>query len=272
MPQKPNSEKSKMKYAAFGDVHGTDLGNLETALARENPDVLICTSDFDQPRIVRQFMELEDSYKKSGKEVIKVPGNHDHAVLTNSDISSGTLRRQGKTIWGLHNELMDDDVALNYINKLVYGKDDTYSNNRVKIFLDKEKLGEKYSTIVIHSAYDGNLSSFPGCPDEIRDLWVRLADDYDHEKNFNAMNDKGSKVMIRGHDHRAEYTYNDPEKGVVSYLPGEDGSTFRLFEKRQHTVTHGALFDGFFITIDTEVPGEDEPILRYHNLNFNLDN
>ena len=93
-----------MKYAIIGDVHGTELGDLERALSFENLDLLICTGDFDQTRTILQFKDLEEKYQRAGKRVIKVPGNHDHAILTDLGINSGTIRRQGKTSWGLHQE------------------------------------------------------------------------------------------------------------------------------------------------------------------------
>ncbi|MCK4295315.1 MAG: metallophosphoesterase, partial [Candidatus Marinimicrobia bacterium] len=87
-----------MKYAIIGDFHGTELKDLDTALDYENPDTIICTGDFDQTKTVHQFMDLEKKYKDAGKKVIKVPGNHDHAILNNLPITSGALLMQGKTI------------------------------------------------------------------------------------------------------------------------------------------------------------------------------
>lgn len=255
-----------MKYAIIGDIHGTDLKDLETALRHENPDVLICTGDFDQTRTIHQFMDLEERYKKAGKGVIKVPGNHDHAILTNLAITSGTLRMQGKTSQQLHKELERDPVAKNYIDDLVHSKDPRYTNNRVRIFLDEDRFGREYQTIVIHGAYDGDLSSYFGCPPEIRDLWMRLRTKEDHRRNFNVMNRKGYKVMIRGHDHYAVYVYEDPQKGIVWYTPEGSGSTYRLFKHRKHTINPGALFDGMFAIIDTSVPEEEVPVLKYLRL------
>lgn len=255
-----------MKYAIIGDVHGTELGDLERALSFENPDLLICTGDFDQTRTIHQFKDLEEKYQRAGKRVIKVPGNHDHAILSNLGISSGTLKRQGKNSFELHQELMKNPIARQYIDELVNSRDPRYTNNRVRIFLDEDKFGKEYQTIVIHGAYDGDLSSFPSCPENIRDLWMRLRTENDHSKNFNVMGQKGYKVMIRGHDHDAVYVYNDPTKGIVAYTPEGNGSTYRLFENRKHTINPGALFDGLFATIDTRVPGEKVPILKYHEL------
>jgi len=255
-----------MKYALIGDVHGTELRDLESALHYENPDVLICTGDFDQTRTIHQFIELERNYERAGKSVIKVPGNHDHAILNNFDISSGALRKQGKTSRELHNELMSDNAAYHYIDGLVNSKDPRCTNNRVKIFLDENRFGKEYKTVIVHGAYDGDLSSFPDCPSRIRDLWLRLRTPEDHADNFRAMAEKGYKVMVRGHDHEAVYAYNDPIKGVVIRKPKENASSFRLLRHRQHTINPGALFNGRFAIIDTRFKDEKVPILRYHSL------
>lgn len=255
-----------MKYALFGDIHGTELKDLEKALAYEKPDVLICTGDFDQMRSIHQFIDLENKYKKQGKIVVKVPGNHDHAILTGLYITSGTLMRQGKDCFGLHKELKNDSVAHNYIDDLVNSKELGKTNKRVGLFLDEYRFGKDFKTIVIHGAYGGDLSSFPRCSKDIRDLWYRLNTKWDHAENFEVMGKKGYKVMIRGHDHNPVYTYNDLEKGIVSYYPKTKGKSFRLLKERQHTINPGALFDGDFAIIDTDVNGEFVPILTYHIL------
>ena len=121
-----------MKYALVGDFHGSDLRDLEVSLGYVNPDVLISTSDFDQTKTIHQFMDLEKRYKANGKQVIKVPGNHDHAILTDMDIISGTIERQGKDSHQLHLELNNDLVAKRYIDDLVNSKDPHYTNKRVR--------------------------------------------------------------------------------------------------------------------------------------------
>ncbi len=256
----------KLKYAILGDLHGVELTRPIDALRNENPDVLICTGDFDQTRTIHQFMDLEREYQSAGKRVIKVPGNHDHAILRNLGITSGTLRSQGKTSFGLHEELNADPVAKRYIDELVNPKDPMYINHGVRIFLDKDVFGQLYQTIIVHGAYDGDLSSYHGCPEEIKDLWLRLIETRDHQKNFDVMDSKGDNVMVRGHDHEAVYVYEDPQKGIVAYEPSGKSSEYRLFKHRKHTINPGSLFNGIFAMIDTRVPGEDVPILRYLEL------
>ena len=255
-----------MKYAIIGDLHGKELGELEVALSFENPGVLICTGDFDQIKTINQFKDLEQKYKKIGKKVIKVPGNHDHAILCDLEINSGTLKMQGKNIHQLYQELMRDPVAHKYIHELVNPRDPLYTNNNVRIFLDEDKFGKEYPTTVIHGAYDGDLSSFFDCPENIRELWFRLKTESDYKKNFNAMSKKNCKVMVRGHDHDPVYVYDDVYEGVVISMPKENKSVYRLFKYRKHIINPGALFNGLFATIDTKVLGEEVPILKYHKL------
>jgi predicted phosphodiesterase len=250
-----------MRYGIVGDVHGMELNELDEALTFENPDVLICTGDFDRTRAVRQFMGLEEKFLMAGKKVIKVPGNHDHAILNNIGINSGTLRRQGKTSEELHAELMKDPVALKYIKDLVESEDPRYTNNRVRISLDGS---EDFRTVIMHGAYDGYLPE--GYPEGTADLWTRLRTEEDYGKNFEAMDKKGYKVMIRGHDHKASYVYDDSVKGIVAYTPKGDGAAFRLLGHRKHVINSGALSDGFFAMIDTEDLGEKSPVLKFHEL------
>jgi len=249
-----------MKYAIFGDIHGNELKELEQALRFENPDTLICTGDFDQVRSIRSYMELEQDYRNQGKQVITVPGNHDHSILNNLPIYSGTIAKQGKDCYKLHEELKEDKKAHDYLDNLVNSRIPGYTNNKFRINLDKNL--ENYRSIIIHGAYDGDLMSNPYCEENEKDLWTRLLNPINHKSNFNKMDQKGYQVMIRGHDHNPEYTYNDEKKGIVSYSPSE--GFFRLFPQRQHTITHGALFDGYFATLDTDL--EKQPILKFHQL------
>jgi predicted phosphodiesterase len=253
-----------MKYAIFGDIHGKELSDLEKALNFENPSVLICTGDFDQTKTIHQFRKLEEKYHKEGKVVITVPGNHDHAILNNFAIKSMSLTRQGKKSSNLHQELIEDPVALQYLSELVNSKDPQKTTNKVRIFLDESRFGKKYQTIIMHGAYAGDLSFFSNCPQDMRNLWTRLKTENDHLKNFDVMNQKGYKVMIRGHDHEASYVYEDPQKRIVIFTP--NGTEFRLLSNRRHTINPGALSDGHFATIDTRVNGEEVPMLKYHRL------
>jgi predicted phosphodiesterase len=257
-----------MKYAIIGDIHGAELGDLRKALRFENPDSLICLGDFDQTKTINQFRRLERKYQRDGKQVRKVPGNHDHSVLNNTPMHSGTLMMQEKDIYELHSELMKNSAAHRYIEELVNSENQRHKKNQIGIFLDGERFGRQYRTIIVHGAFTGSLSSFPDCPDEIKDMWFRLKTDEDYDKNFKAMARRGYKVMIRGHDHSARYAYQDPVEGIVIQKPDVEGYNlmYKLLKHRKHTINPGALFDGLFAIIDTQVSGEEAPILRYCRL------
>ncbi len=261
-----------MKYAIFGDIHGNELKELEHSLRFENPDTLICTGDFDQVRSIRNYMKLEQDYLNQGKQVITVPGNHDHSILNNLPLFSGTIYKQGKDHNILHEELKEDQVSFNYLDKLINNLDIRKNNYRKVINLGNNS---DYRTIVIHGGLEGNLDYGPrGVKNQReKDLWSRIIMYHDKKdkyinsiyqrSNFNNMGRKALNVMIRGHDHIQDYTYNGQKKGIVSYGK-EDSNSFRLFPNRQHTITHGALFDGHFATIDTDL--EKQPILEFHQL------
>ncbi|MCK4635102.1 MAG: metallophosphoesterase [Candidatus Aenigmarchaeota archaeon] len=255
-----------MKYFIAGDFHGSNLEGLEFEIEKIDPDVAIFTGDYDQVKTIHQARAIQKDLKRKGKKVVNVPGNHDEAILNDMSIWSGTLRRQGKTSEELHEELMQDKEAKDFIDGLVNSKIPGYTNNRVRIHLDEEQFGDLYQTIVIHGGYDGSLRSWPNCPEEIKNLWVRLNNQFDHKKNFDVMESKEYKVMLRGHDHEPSYTYNDPKKGIVTYEPKGEGDFYRLFEHRQHTITPGAFFDGWFALIDTKRPGEKVPTVEYRKM------
>ncbi|MCL6500882.1 MAG: metallophosphoesterase, partial [Candidatus Pacearchaeota archaeon] len=255
-----------MKYAIFGDMHGTDLSALEEALRKEDPDSLICLGDFDQTKTIRQFTELQEDYASRGKKVIVIPGNHDHALLKGILIDSYTFKAQGKSGYELAKELREDPLSIQFIERL-FGE----HANRVKIFLDRGKLWAAYPTLISHGGYAGSLRSYIDCPDDIKDLWVRLFNENNElykkycKENFDIMAQKGYRVMIRGHDHVSSYVYQDPEKGIVEYK-ADKNNAFRLFRDRRHIINVGALFDGCFAIIDTEGNDETEPILIYRKL------
>jgi len=247
-----------MIYALIGDFHGIELKDLKRNLGYINPDVLISLGDKDQVRTINQFEDLKKEYEKAGKIVIDVLGNHDDIILNNIGILSSILEKQGKTSIGLHEELKDDPMAHKYLSDLVNTKDTKHT-----IFLDESKFGKIYQTIIMHGAYDGFLPKF--CRKE-PNLWAGLKTQGDYEKNFKVMAEKGDKIMIRGHDHDPAYAYEDANEGCVIKSPLKDSLVFALSENRLHTINPGALFDGYFATINTGIPGRKTPILGYHRL------
>jgi len=133
-----------MKYLIFGDMHGKDLTKLEATLVKENPDSIICLGDFDNVKTIRNFIDIEEDYLKKGKEVIKVPGNHDYAILNNQPITSGTIIASGKNYNQLHEELFNDKKAREYMENLLN------SDFSVRGFLDASKFGKEYPFVVMH--------------------------------------------------------------------------------------------------------------------------
>jgi predicted phosphodiesterase len=242
-----------MKYMIFGDIHGQDLTRLEKSLLDENPDSLICLGDFDQIKSIRQFIDIEKTLLNNGKQVIKVPGNHDYALLHNQPISSGLLNSKGKSIYYLHDELSRDKEAHEYISKLVN------SDFAVKGFFDKDKFDEKYPFVVVHGGYTGDMSSYWDCPEKEKPLWNRMISDEDFKQNLKELKKRGEKVMIRGHDHIPMYTTINSDKADIT--PTVDGQTYILSPDKEHIINPGAFFHRYFATIDTS---KETPILKYH--------
>jgi predicted phosphodiesterase len=256
-----------MRYAIMSDYHGANLDGLGVPefLEEMNVDSIISMGDFDQTRTIRQYLALKARYP-----TVEVPGNHDLAVLLDQTIFSGTMLAQGKTVHELHRELHADRVALAYIRKLVDGSPPGREGNGMRMFLDGQRLGEKYPALVIHGALAGDMDSFPECPEGIRDIWARLLSDDDHSANFREMEKAGISVMIRGHDHSPAYVYRDA--GGIHSESGRDGAAHRLLPGRMHVINPGAIYDGWVAVIDTDADrdgfweGERVPVLTYHCL------
>lgn len=245
-----------MRYGLVGDVHGSELRKAEKEFHVRKVDYGICLGDFDRAHIARQMMEMQI---ESNIPWIVVPGNHDHSHINRVKIYSGTMTDQGinsEMMWSEW-ELPENKDAREYVEGMLENKPVVQNSaRRIAFYLDEDP---DWKVVVIHGAYAGDFQGQPA------DLWTRLRREADYKKNFEVMEKKGYKIMIRGHDHFPIYTYKDPEKGVVSY-DGENGKEFRLFKQRVHTINPGAFFDGNFAIIDTDVPGEKQPMLTYHRL------
>lgn len=222
-----------MRYLVVTDIHGKLLEKLNPVID-DGIDSLICLGDFDQVRSIRSFMDLQARLEQEGKQVITVPGNHDYAVAFCQDISSGTLRAQKKEIYQLHEELNSDELALRFIFDL-FGK-----TNGKELRLNKD-----FNAYVVHGGLNGDMYSFPECPDKIRDLWYRLENEYHHRINFRAMEEKGYNVMIRGHDH---------ERSCVSFFDGIVKNIHQrlvvLNPEILYTLNPGAWYNSNYLVID----------------------
>jgi hypothetical protein len=251
-----------MKVALFGDNHSRNVSDLEQKLNGDY-DILVNTGDYDQTKSIHEFLEWKERAEKEGKIIIEVPANHDHATLMGFPINSGTIHQQGKSFGELYNELHADPIALAYIKSLVGEKGE---NNRAEFVLDEGKFGKKHHVGVVHGAYGGNLYSLGrDYPRGIADLWRRLDQWGDHRENFDAMQIEGINIMLRGHDHAPNYAFRDLNNSNM--LPNSSvptiGEEYDLSHDL-HTVTPGALFEGYYAIIDTSKA--DVPVLTYHQL------
>ena len=204
-----------MKYVFLTDFHGTDLKKkdlaLDRALHRLKPDVLCLLGDDDQTKTIYQLIFLENHFKLTNRTTLKVPGNHDHAILTNLIIDSEELNRQETTSSELSEKLRFDETAYRYIADLVFPEIDGQRNNptEINLVLDEVNFPNQYKSVIIHGGYAGSLSINPDYPDEIKKLWFKLKTKTEHMANFVAMEDKNISLMIRGHNHIPSYVYQN---------------------------------------------------------------
>lgn len=233
-----------MNYLLAGDFHGRSLKELREL----EFDTLLSTGDFDHPDIIKEFMDWKRDLEEEEGSVYLVPGNHDDAVFSGQNISSGTLREQDWTVAELHRELENRPEE----RKLL---ENTLEQKKQELQIDG------MNTLLVHGALEGSLRSYPGCPPEKRVFWRRLLKESYHQENFNTMKENSYSIMIRGHDHTPEYTYR--ENGEINSEIPDPGNKYELRSDRLHTVTHGTWFNGWYATIDT---GSNNPVLRFHNL------
>ena len=238
-----------MKYALVGDFHSNDLMKLEMALDSIDPDVLVCLGDFDAVKTIKKFMELEERCIKAGKQVVKVIGNHDYSFLTGFEIESRTFIE--KKYNQLREELLSSDAEKKYLEVMV---------RQETIFLDEKKFGKKYQTVIVHGAYDGDLSSYSSCPDDLKILWCRLLFHEDFRKNFEVMQKNKDVIMIRGHDHLPRYVYGVNGTSAPANA-WKDGVEFEVEDGRMHLIEPGSIYGNWFAVIDT---GNELPVLKFH--------
>lgn len=254
-----------MKYFLFGDVHGKSIEKLVSVLEKENPDVVLCTGDFDQVKSIREIMDLEIMLDDRNREFFIVPGNHDDAIYNGLIINSGTIAEQGETIYSLYDKLKEDKIAHEYIGNLLKGK---WERN---FYLDEKKFGKKYSVALRHAGYGGNLFSLGRCEryHEIKDLWIRMQDSGDLEDNFFKMKEKGINLLISGHDHtpmenhRGFFACNS-KKEIKAYWMNE-GEKVELNPEHENVVNPGAYFNGYYAVLDTNA-GKKYPVVRFDNV------
>src|SRR2546427_2865486 len=165
-----------MKVVAVSDIHGQPLKRLEEeVIIPLKPDLILCLGDFDQTKTIREVKELEKRY-----QMIVVPGNHEHSIYNGYEINSPALLAQRKDYDQLRQELFSDQVAKNYVKKLL-------ANHKREIAIVPENFRYKYRTIVIHGALAGDLHSNRGAVGIEAELWNRLENSSDYDRNFQEM-------------------------------------------------------------------------------------
>lgn len=254
-----------MRYVIFGDMHGEDPRPLAEVL--EPDDVIICLGDFDQTSVIHGFLEMSEGYK-----TIVVPGNHDYGILHYSDdvaIHSETLESQGKTTKQLHEELVADPVALDFMKRIIGETRYTLSLGDFEIF----------RTLVMHGALAGSFrvatEDAPDglkviksrdranvekqrilskwlfhFPNEMLDTWIRILDQVDVRENFERMYVEGIAVMIRGHDHFPSYATMDNEHEVKADYDIPTGTGYEMRGRLLHLINPGAWYNRRYAIIE----------------------
>lgn len=234
----------KMKYLIISDLHSVDLDKVGETINFLSFDSLICLSDFDSLDTLRQFRKIEEKRTKEGLETIILPGNHDDAVLRNISVLSPRLTAIGKTIEDLHYELISDQELFSYLAEI----------NKVKI--RKLNFRKNYKVILMHGAYDGNMST----GGQHKSLWARLRSEEDYLNNFNLLKKNKMKGMIRGHDHYQGFIELVNDHVVINDL--EKNKSYEM--KNIFIINPGPLCDGNYATIETE-KGKS-PVVKFEKL------
>lgn len=239
-----------MRYGICADFHGADLEPLGSALRKADIDVLVSLSDFDLTKTVHQFLEIKDWAIAKGCPVYEVPGNHDHAMLNQTDIYSPYFEKYDRTYPQLCDELHSDAKAKNYIQGLVD------RGTRSEFWLgDDIRRGR---VLVVHGGLANRSDMWTPHPS---DLWNRIVRKADYKANFKEMERLGYRIMIRGHDHKPAYASQEPrgDKGVAGILkPFSEYRTRKkkgkgrvmLDDDKRYIINPGALREGHWAVID----------------------
>lgn len=232
-----------MKRAVITDIHGRPLTELEDVFSEV--DSLICLGDFDHPGNIEEFMDFRERLVGQGREVIIVPGNHDHAIFYNIPIHSGTLRSNGWNVEDLHHKLhLNYPRAKEFMQGLLEDDDGEYASHGVET-----ELFDKPSYIV-HGGLAGDMSCFNRCPEGWQDLWFRILWSYNPSENFEKMEEQGYDLLVRGHDHERAYNYQSSSGKSENVLVAKGGK-FDLVGERQ-IINPGAWFSGKYLVLDEE--------------------
>ncbi|NYZ78163.1 metallophosphoesterase family protein [Candidatus Micrarchaeota archaeon] len=246
--------KPKPKLLILGDFHpATREKTLElerkarAVIEQENPTHVICTGDFDHPDMVLAWKKIAEELEKKGVIVVTVPGNHDHANVTEERIVSPTLYQQNfGDNKSLQQEFEKNPKARDYVNSLLKTKVRALTFGKTRV-------------VIAHGAFDGSLRSYPNAREEIQRLWFRLGGSLDHRANFEQLVKAKCGLFLRGHDHEPEHASYDPadetSQSIKINKPGFRGKTFELPKDRFHTITAGAFYDGNYAVLTRERGG-----------------
>ena len=218
-----------MRYVVISDLHNCDLFSFEQAAMHERPDYLICLGDFDTVDTIRHYIDLEKRLSDKGTKVITVPGNHDHAIYHDLPIISPKLIEYKLDSHTLHEELMADPVAKDYIEGLLERP-------------VKELKIEDLPAIILHGGLAGDEESHT----DASLLWNRMIKEETITRNFELMEKKGYRIMIRGHDHWPLMINESEEKMFLH------GGSFRL-QDEMHILNPGPLHQEHYILIEDKV-------------------
>ena len=224
-----------MTLYALGDYHGRNLEGFEEKVNLEPGDKLVSTGDFDQVKVIHEFLDLK---RKLGKEnVIDVGANHDHAILEKLPITSSTIESQSKHYHEMMDELHQDPEAKEYLEEIVA--------NPVKEFEFGDLKG-----VAVHGGLARHIQN-SRISEEMENFWYRLWDDEDFEDNFDLMDQKDYDIMIRGHDHRRDHAMR-PKYGYSPTFRSQFDQSYQLDTSYNHIVTHGPWFEGKYVEIEED--------------------
>jgi predicted phosphodiesterase len=249
-----------MKYLFFSDIHGGNPIDLEKVIDKENIDIIGNLGDYDLTDSINNWALMEEKYLNQGKKIITVPGNHDHAIFMGEYFYSQVVEGIGKDSDILNQELLEDKKAYEYIRKLLN------SAQKKELYLDNERFGDKYKTIVVHGGLDGNFNL--NCPEHIRNLWYRIKCQDNAKDNFNAMKLEDYKIMIRGHDHKQDYIYKYIKNNKEKFdTPNIFKNNLEIeLKEGQHIINPGPFYHGYYAIIDTNVKGKEFPVVKFCRL------
>lgn len=233
------------KIQIVSDLHSVKTSDLGKAIKNINADVLLFpgldVDDIDTAYwLLKEMRRLENNRKK----VHVIGGDHELSFYGGVEISSSEIKKQGGFEYLLDRidfqdkswkQLAEEQgisskevLSIKDFFRILTDRNATpQTYDGLELFLDenreiktKEELGNnphEYQIRVLHGALESreDLSGFG----YIATIWHRLEDIEDHILNFKRMEEKGDDILIRGHDHHAEFAYYDPETGIHIFQP-----------------------------------------------------